>query len=81
MESLVKNFRQMVLVFFFGSETGTRLSCTITKYCEIFRFLLTRSQALVIPTNGSGNFDRFDKNGKKVIPRKVVLFSRKFLLG
>ena len=81
MESLVKTFRQMVLVFFFGTETGTGLSCTITKYWEIFRFLLTRSQALVIPTNGSENFDRFGKNGKKGIPRKVVLFSRKFLLG
>ena len=39
------------------------------------------SLALVNQTNGTKNFSRFGKNGKKVIPRKVFLFSGKFPLG
>ena len=35
------------------------------------------SLALVIQTNGTENFGRFGKNGKKVIPRKVFTFFRK----
>ena len=39
------------------------------------------SLALVNQTNGTKNFRRFGKNGKKVIPRKVFLFSGKFPPG
>ena len=37
--------------------------------------------ALVIQTNGTENFGRFGKNGKKVIPRKILLFLRKISTG
>ena len=52
-----------------------------TKYQKIFRFLSTWSRALAIQTNGTENFGRFGKNGKKVIPRKVLLFFRKISTG
>ena len=39
------------------------------------------SLTLVNYTNGTNNFGRFGKNGKHVIPRKVLLFSGKFLPG
>ena len=39
------------------------------------------SLALVNQTNGTKNFCRFGKNGKKVIPPKVLLFFRKFSTG
>ena len=42
-----------------------------TKYRWIFRFLSTWNLTLVIQTNGTQNFGRF---GKKVIPRKVLIF-------
>ena len=42
----------------------------------MFHFLSTWSLALVIQTNGTENFSRFGKKGKKVIPRKVLLFLR-----
>ena len=48
-----------------------------TTYREIFLFLSTWSLGLVIQTNGTENFGRFGKNGKKVILWKVLLFSRK----
>ena len=39
------------------------------------------SLALVNQTNGTKNFRRFGKKGKKVIPRKVLLFFQKFSTG
>ena len=39
------------------------------------------SLALVNQTNGTKNFGRFGKKGKKVTPRKVLLFSGKFPPG
>ena len=41
----------------------------------MFRFLSTWSLALVIQATITENFGRFGKNGKKVILRKVLLFS------
>ena len=49
----------------------------LTIYWKNFHFLSTWNLALVIQTNGTENFGRFAKNGKKVIPRKVLLFSGK----
>ena len=46
-----------------------------------FCFLWTRSLALGIQRNGTENFGRFGKKGKKVIPRKVLLFFRKISTG
>ena len=68
---------------FFGTEQGTGLSCTIYKIPVNFliRFLSTWSLALVIQTNGTKNFGRFSKNGKKVISRKVLPFFRKISPG
>ena len=37
--------------------------------------------ALVIQANGTENFGRYGKNGKKVIPRKILLFLRKISTG
>ena len=37
--------------------------------------------ALVIQTNGTENFGRFRKNGKKVIPQRYYFFSGKFPPG
>ena len=48
---------------------------------KFFRFLSTWSLALVIQTNGTKNFGRFSKNGKKVISRKVLPFFRKISPG
>jgi len=39
------------------------------------------SLALVNQINGTKNFARFGKNGKKVIPQKVLLYSGKFPSG
>ena len=64
----------MVLMFFWARKTGTGLSCTIYKIPVNFSLSLDMKPALVIQTNGTENFGRFGKNGKKVIPRKVLLF-------
>ena len=80
----MKNFCQMVLVFFLALKTGTGLSCTIYKILVNFSLSQNMSSlALVIQTNGTENFVHFGKNGKKVIPRKVpvLLFSGKFPQG
>ena len=44
------------------------------KYQQIFRFLLSGILVPVIQSNGTENFDRSAKSGKKVIPRKVSPF-------
>ena len=64
----------MVLVFFLAPKTGTGLSCTIYKIPVNFSLSLDLKPALVIQTNGTKNFRLFDKNRKKVRPRKVLLF-------
>ena len=64
----MKNVRQTVLVFFWVPKIGTGLSCTIYKIPTEFSLSLDMKPALVIHTNGTENFGRFGKNGKKVIP-------------
>ena len=44
------------------------------KYQQIFRFLLSGILVPVIQSNGTENFDRSAKSGKKVILRKVSPF-------
>ena len=63
--------------FFWNRKRERAWIVPFTKYRYIFRFLSTWRLALVIPTNGTENFGRFGDNGKKVIPRKVLLFFRK----
>ena len=77
MEILVKNFRQMVLVFFWYEKQERDWVVPFTKYWLIFRFLSTWSLPLVIQTTGTENFGRFGKNRKKVIPQKVLLIFHK----
>ena len=79
--NFVEKFPSNGTGIFLAPKTGTGLSCTIYKIPVIFRFLSTCSLALVIQTNGTENFGRFGKNGKKVIPRKVLLFFRKISTG
>ena len=76
----VKDFRQVVLVFFLASKTGTRLSCTIYKIPVNFPLSLDMKPGTSNPDkkNGTENFGRF---GKKWIPRKVLLFFRKISTG
>ena len=71
----------MVLVYFLVPKTGTRLSCTIYKI--LVNFSPSLSSSLDIKpgtsnpeTNGTENFGRFGKNGKK-----VLLFFRKTSTG
>ena len=64
-------------IFFLAPKTRTGLSCLFTEYWQTIHFPSTWSLALVIQTNGTENFGRFGKNGKKVVPRKVLLFLRK----
>ena len=60
--------------YFFGHRKQERdWVVPFTKYRYIFCFHSTWSLAPVIQTNGTENFARFAKNGKKVIPRKVLL--------
>ena len=70
----VENFRQMVLVFLWHRKQERDWVVPLTKYRQSFCFLWAWSLALVIQTNGTTNFGRFSKNGKKVIPRKALLF-------
>ena len=72
-----KNFHQMVLVFFWHRKQDRDWVVPFTNYRYIFHFLSTWSLALVMQTTGTENFGRFGKNGKKVIPRKVLPFFRK----
>ena len=71
-----ENFPSNVTGIFFEPKTGTGLSCTIYKIPV--HFLLSLE---VIQTNDTGNFGRLGKNGKKIIPRKVLLFFRKISTG
>ena len=71
----------MVLVFFWAPKTGTGLSCTINKIPVNFSTSLDMKPCTGNQTNGTENFGRFGKNGKKVIPRKALLFSGKFPPG
>ena len=71
----------MVLSFFGAPKTGMGLSCTIYKIPVNFSLSFDLKPGPVIQTNGTENFGRFGKNGKKVIPRKVLLFFRKISTG
>ena len=64
--------------FFVAPKTGTGLSCTIYKIPVNFALSLDLEPGTGNPKKkGTGNFGPFSKNGKKVIPRKALLFSRK----
>ena len=55
----------MVLVVFLAPKTGMGLCCTIYKLPVIFSLSFDMKQALVIQTNGTENFGRFDKKREK----------------
>ena len=59
----VKDFRQVVLVFFLASKTGTGLSCTIYKIQVNFPLSLDMKPGTSNPDkkNGTENFGRFGK--------------------
>ena len=59
----VKDFRQVVLVFFLASKTGTGLSCTIYKTQVNFPLSLDMKPGTSNPDkkNGTENFGRFGK--------------------
>ena len=65
--------------FFVAPKTGTGLSCTIYKIPVNFALSLDLEPGTAgnPKKKGTGNFGPFGKNGKKVIPRKALLFSRK----
>ena len=78
----VENFRQMVLVCFWHRNRNGIGLYHLQNTGNVFAFSGHKAcMALVIQTSGTENFGRFGKNGKKVVPRKVFLFSRKFSLG
>ena len=64
-EISVKNFRQMVLVFFLAPKAETGLSCTIYKISVNFSLSLDLKPG---PRNPNKWYKCFGKNGKKVIP-------------
>ena len=73
-EISVEDFRQMVLVFFFlAPKRGTGLRCTIYKIPVKFSVSLDMKPGTSNPKKWYRKF-RFGKNGKKVIPRKVLTF-------
>ena len=75
----MKNFRQISLVFFCGTENRNGIELyTIYKIPVNFALSLDLEPGTGNPKKkGTGNFGPFGKNGKKVIPRKALLFSRK----
>ena len=81
MEISVKTFRQMVQVFFWAPKTGTGLNCTIYKMRPTFSLSRDMKPGTSNPNKWYRKFGRFGKNGKKVIPRKVLLFFRKISTG
>ena len=70
----------MVLVLFLAPKTGAGLSCTIYKIPVNFSLSLEMKPG-TSNTNGTENFVRFGKNGKTVIPRKVLLYFWKISTG
>ena len=63
---------------FWVPKTGTGLSCTIYKIPVNFSLFFDMKPGTSNPeTNGTENFVRFGKNGKKVIPSKGITFFRK----
>lgn len=67
----------MVLVHFFASRTGMELICTKSTKHQGYVFPFSRrkgSPALVIHTNGTENFSRFDESGKKLVIPQMVFF-------
>ena len=80
-EISVKNFRQMVLVFFWHRKQGRDWVVPFTKYWYTFRFLSTWSLALVIQTNGTEHFGRFVKTGKRYYLERYYFFPGKFPPG
>ena len=79
------NFRWKISVkwywCFLAPKTGTGLSCTIYKIPVNFSLSLDLKPGTGNPNYGAENLGRFGKNGKKVIPWKVLLFLRKISTG
>ena len=72
-EIWVKIFRQIVQVWYFFAHRKQEWDCVVP--FTIFG----GSVALIIQTDGSGNFGRFDESGKKGNTSKVLPFPRKHL--
>ena len=70
-------------IFFLAPKTGTGLSFTMYKIPVNVSLSLEHEAWHWYSTQiyGTENFGRFGKNGKKVIPRKVLLFCEKFPPG
>ena len=77
-EISVKNFRQISLVFFCGTENRNGIELYhLQNTAKFFAFSRLGAWHWQSKLNGTGDFGPFGKNGKKVIPRKALLFSRK----
>ena len=77
---LVENFRQMALIFFLHRKQERDWVVPLTKYRLIFRFLWTRSLALVIQTNGTEKTSVVSVKTAKVLylERYYFFFSENF---
>ena len=62
-------------------KIGRGLSCAIYKIPVNFSLSLDVKPGTSSLKNGTENFGRFGKNGKKGIPQKVLLFFRKIFTG
>ena len=75
----LKHFRQMVLLFLFGTENRNRIELYHLQNPVNFFAFSTWSLALVIGTNGTENYGRFGKNGKtEKYLQRYYFFSGKF---
>ena len=79
-EILVENFRQMVLVFFFGTKNRNGIELYHLQNSVKLSVSLDMKPGTSNPNKWYRKFC-FGKNEKKVIPRKVLLFFRKISTG
>ena len=79
-EILVENFRQMVLVFFFGTKNRNGIELYHLQNSVKLSVSLDMKPGASNPNKWYRKFC-FGKNEKKVIPRKVLLFFRKISTG
>ena len=77
-EISVKNVRTGI---FLGIENKNGIKLYHLQIPVNFSLSLDLEPGTCIQTNGTENFGRFGKNGKKVIPRKVLLFFWKISTG
>ena len=78
-----ENFSSNGTGILFGKENrnGIELYHFQSTGKKFFAFSRREAWHKVIQTNGTQNVGRFHKNGKKVIPRKVLLFFQKISTG